>query len=109
VSRVARAQDGYISSLIRARSRARHPDDGGGSAMASQTTDQATTALLVMDVQNGIVGRFGDAVLEPIGRAIAAARETGVPVVYVRVGFRPGAPEVSPRNRVFRAVRDAGA
>jgi nicotinamidase-related amidase len=108
VSRVARVQDGYISSLIRARSRARHHDDAGGPAMASQTTDRPTAALLVMDVQKAIVERFGDSVLEPIERAIAAARGAGVRVIYVRVALRPGAPEVSPRNRTFRALRDPG-
>jgi nicotinamidase-related amidase len=67
-----------------------------------------TTALLVMDMQNGIVERFGDAVLRPAGRAIAAARDAALPVIYVRVAFRAGHPEVSARNRTFRAVRDAG-
>jgi nicotinamidase-related amidase len=103
VSRVARAQDGYITSLIRARAHTRRAN-GGGTAV----TDRPTTALLVMDMQNGIVERFGDAVLEPAARAIAAAREAGLPVIYVRVAFRPGHPEVSPRNRTFAALRDAG-
>ena len=102
MSRVARAQDGYISSLIRARTRARHVD--GGPAV----TDRPTTALLVMDMQNGIVERFGDAVLEPAVRAIAAARGAGVPVMYLRVAFRPGHPEVSRRNPTFARLRDAG-
>jgi nicotinamidase-related amidase len=106
VSRVARAQDGYVSSLMRARTRARH---AGGSAMSPDTTDRPATALLVMDMQNGIVERFGDAVLEPAARAIAAARDAGLPVIYVRVAFRAGHPEVSPRNRAFGALRDAGA
>jgi nicotinamidase-related amidase len=101
VSRVARAQDGYITSLIRARAHTRRAN-GGGTAV----TDRPTTALLVMDMQNGIVERFGDAVLEPAARAIAAAREAGLPVIYVRVAFRPGHPEVSPRNRSFAALRD---
>jgi nicotinamidase-related amidase len=102
VSRVARAQDGYVSSLMRARTRARH---AGGAAMP----DRPATALLVMDMQNGIVERFGDAVIEPAARAIAAARHAGVPVIYARVAFRPGHPEISPRNRAFGALREAGA
>jgi nicotinamidase-related amidase len=105
VSRVARAQDGYISSLIRARARARQDSNGEGPAMP----DRPATALLVMDMQNGIVARFGDAVLEPAARAIAAARDAGMPVIYVRVAFRSGHPEISPRNRTFGALRDAGA
>jgi nicotinamidase-related amidase len=102
VSRVARAQDGYVSSLMRARTRARH---AGGAAMP----DRPATALLVMDMQNGIVERFGDAVIEPAARAIAAARHAGVPVIYARVAFRPGHPEISPRNGAFGALREAGA
>jgi len=64
------------------------------------------TALLVMDVQTGIVERFahdGGALLEAVGHAAAAARRAGVHVVYVRIGFRPGAPEISGRNRAFAA------
>ena len=64
------------------------------------------TALLVMDVQTGIVERFaadGGALLRAVGGAAAAARRAGVPVVFVRIGFRPGAPEISRRNRAFAA------
>jgi nicotinamidase-related amidase len=67
------------------------------------------TALLVMDVQNGIVARFGDTVLDPIERAIAAARTAGHPVVFVRIGFRPGNPEVAASNRSFSALAAQGA
>ena len=69
--------------------------------------DPARTALLVMDVQRGIVERFGEgaeALLEPLARAVAAARAAEAVVVYVRIGFRPGAPEASPRNRSFAAL-----
>lgn len=33
-----------------------------------------------------------------------AARDAGVPVIYIVVGFRPGAPEVNPRNKMFASV-----
>ena len=69
------------------------------------------TALLVMDVQRGIVERFaGDdhGLLDRTAEAMAAARANGIPVIYVRTAFRSGAPEVSPRNRAFAALRDAG-
>ena len=65
-------------------------------------------ALLVMDVQDAIVARFGPAE-EYLGRlrsAIAAARGAHIPVIYVRVAFRPGFPEVSPRNRSFAAIKE---
>jgi nicotinamidase-related amidase len=70
------------------------------------------TALLVMDVQNGIVERIAAGappLLEALGRAITGARTAGVPVVYVRVAFRPGAPEISPRNKAFAAAAASGA
>ncbi len=66
----------------------------------------AGTALLVMDVQNGIVGRFAERsgpLLDVLGRAVAAARDAGVPVLFVRVAFRPGSSDLSPRNRIFAA------
>jgi len=64
------------------------------------------TALLVMDVQVAIVQRFqkSEAILTPLAKAIAAARAAGVPVIYVRLAFREGRPEVSRRNRVFAAI-----
>jgi nicotinamidase-related amidase len=69
-------------------------------------------ALLVMDMQNGIVERLQDGsgpLLETVGRATVAARAAGVPVIYVRVAFRPGTPEISARNRTFAAIASSGA
>lgn len=66
-----------------------------------------TAALLVMDVQNGIVARVADQappLLAALRRATTAARGAGVAVVFVRVAFRPGYPEVSRRNRTFAAL-----
>lgn len=64
------------------------------------------TALLVMDVQRGVVERYvhDDGYLERLSQAITAARARGVAVIFVRVAFRPGYPEVSPRNRSFAAL-----
>jgi nicotinamidase-related amidase len=64
-------------------------------------------ALLVMDVQEGIVTRYAQAgdVLKPISAAIRAARAVAIPVIYVKVAFRPGFPEISPRNKSFSATR----
>jgi nicotinamidase-related amidase len=70
----------------------------------------ANQALLVMDVQNSIVGRFASdntEYLPRLAKAIEAARAAGVPVIYVVVGFRPGFPEVSPHNRIFGAMKAA--
>lgn len=66
----------------------------------------ANQALLVMDVQNSIVSRFtSDAEYLPrMAKAIEGARAAGVPVIFVVVGFRPGFPEISPRNKTFSAM-----
>jgi nicotinamidase-related amidase len=64
-------------------------------------------ALMIMDVQRGIVERYADeAYLDGLCRAIAAARAGGMPVLFVRVGFRPGWPEVSDHNQSFRAIKE---
>jgi nicotinamidase-related amidase len=66
----------------------------------------AKSALLVMDVQRGIVGRFAqdDEYLPRLARAIEAARAGGVPVIHVVIGFRAGHPEISARNKTFSAI-----
>jgi len=71
----------------------------------------ASTALLIMDVQQGILARFasdGDGYLERLATAIAAARAADVMVGYVTIAFRPGYPEVSDRNKTFAAIVDSG-
>jgi nicotinamidase-related amidase len=73
--------------------------------------DPKTSALLVMDFQAGVLqGNVPDAesLLGRTAGLIAAARKAGVPVVYVVVGFRPGYPEVSPRNKAFGTVKENG-
>jgi nicotinamidase-related amidase len=68
------------------------------------------SALLIMDVQRGIVERFGsdDGYLARLGSAAKAARGAGIRVIYVVVGFRPGYPEVSERNKSFSAISGSG-
>lgn len=63
------------------------------------------TALLIMDVQNGIVGRVQDPdYVTRVAAAADAARAAGIPVRYVVVAFRPGHPEASARNKTFSAI-----
>jgi nicotinamidase-related amidase len=48
----------------------------------------------------------GTAHYQWVSDAIDGARAAGIPVIYVRMGLRPGDPEVSPRNRAMvNAVR----
>ena len=71
-------------------------------------TNQADrTALLVMDVQPGILDRVQDhvAYLERTTDAVHRARSRAIPVIHVVVGFRPGMPEVSLRNEAFSGVK----
>ena len=57
-----------------------------------------------MDMQVGIVERLGDRaseILANVATALTAAREHGRPVLFVRVAFRDGAPEISANNKAF--------
>lgn len=63
------------------------------------------TALLVMDIQVGIVSRIDQPDYLPrLARAVEAARAADIPVVYVVLGFRPGHPEIAARNKSFGAL-----
>jgi Amidases related to nicotinamidase len=64
------------------------------------------SALLVMDMQNSVVSRYvkSEEELLPFQKAIAAARSNEIPVIYVRVVFRPGYPEVSVHNKMFGGI-----
>jgi nicotinamidase-related amidase len=73
--------------------------------------DPARTAALCMDMQAAIVAIYtGDQQTELLTRAAAVlqrCRERGVTVMHVQVGFRPGLPEVNPRNALFAAIRSS--
>jgi nicotinamidase-related amidase len=63
------------------------------------------TALLIMDVQKRIVSHVQDTRFLPrLAGAARAARSADIPVLHVVVGFRPGHPESSPRNKAFAAL-----
>ena len=73
----------------------------------SDTSTYLQMALLVMDVQEGIVARFaqtGD-FLTRLNTVITAARAALVPVIYVQVAFRQGYPEISARNKSFSVIK----
>ena len=69
---------------------------------------QSNTALLVMDMQTVIVNMLehSESILQNVAGAIVKARSKGIPVFFIRVGFRPGSPEVSPNNSAFSAHKD---
>jgi nicotinamidase-related amidase len=66
------------------------------------------TALLVMDMQTGILGMLPEAnsLLGNVAKAIAKAREKKIPVIYVTVGFRQGSPEINMNNKGFAASKE---
>jgi nicotinamidase-related amidase len=71
-----------------------------------------TEALLVMDLQNGIVDRLGERSAELVATladAMAAARTAHVQIILVRVAFRDGSPDISPKNLAFSAYLGSGA
>ena len=75
--------------------------------------DPRSAALLVMDYQVDTLTRFMTAeqsadVIACVPDLIATARDAGMMVVHVVVAFRPGHPEVDPRNPVFGALKANG-
>ena len=69
-----------------------------------------STALLIMDVQEGVVGRFADdeSYLPRLATAVRAARGAGIGIIFVTVAFRQGYPEVSRWNKTFAAIVGSG-
>lgn len=78
--------------------------------MASEGAD---TVLLLCDYQNKILSGFGEdgaaAQAEYAATLAAAAHDANIPVVWVRVAFRPGAPEIPPSQKFLYALKEAGA
>jgi len=76
-----------------------------------RTIDCDHTAVLIMDYQQDIVNSVTahqSQLLERAAAVLSGARLAGVPVIYVVVRFRPGYPEVSDRNLIFRGLKAAG-
>ncbi|AZT94399.1 cysteine hydrolase family protein [Brevibacterium aurantiacum] len=68
------------------------------------------TVLLAMDFQNGIAGDEAftkTGVLERARDAVAAARDKGIPVIWVRVALRDGHPAL-PETASFRQIAAHG-
>jgi len=71
--------------------------------------DPARTAVLDMDCQAGIVSTYTkgdkDAFLERAAGVLNQARASNMTVIHVKVGFRPGLPEVSSRHQLFGVIK----
>jgi nicotinamidase-related amidase len=75
--------------------------------------DPGSAALLVMDYQVDTLTKFMTAAQSADAIAcmpglIATARNAGMMVIHVIGAFRPGYPEVSPRNTVFSWLKASG-
>jgi nicotinamidase-related amidase len=73
--------------------------------------DPKRTAVLAMDFQTTIVARLagkGGPAVERAAGVVTAARQAGIPIIYVVVGFRPGYPELSPKNPNYARLTQNG-
>jgi nicotinamidase-related amidase len=76
----------------------------------SLSVEPSRSAVLSMDLQTGTVGIYtkaDPALPERAAKVLKAARNRQVTVIHVQVGFRPGLPEVSPRNALFGAIKNS--
>jgi nicotinamidase-related amidase len=72
------------------------------------TIDPKRTAILAMDCQAGVVSIYiqpPEEFLERASSVLAAARKAGIKIIHIQVGFRPGLPEVSSRNKLFAGLK----
>ncbi len=72
--------------------------------------DAARAAVLSMDLHTAIVSIYAKGQEDFLSRAASVlkeARERGLTVVHIQVGFRPGLPEISLRNPLFGAIKNS--
>ena len=76
---------------------------------AAASLDVGHTAVLCMDMQAGIVSMHSvdEALVRRAAAILDRCRAHHLPVIHVKVGFRPGLPEVSDRNPLFGAIRSS--
>ncbi len=70
--------------------------------------EPSRTAVLGMDLQAGIVANYAKndpALPNRAANILQCARNLMMSVIHVQVGFRPGLPEVHPRNPLFGAIK----
>ena len=68
-------------------------------------TDATRTALLVLDTQAMIAEPAPESFFAAMRRAVDAAHEVGIQVIYIRVELRPGHAGVSPRNKLLTRLQ----
>jgi nicotinamidase-related amidase len=78
--------------------------------MSELIPDMSRAAMLSMDLQTAIVSIYvkgQDEFLARVSGVQKRARERGMKVIHVQVGFRPSVPEVNPRNALFGAIKSS--
>jgi nicotinamidase-related amidase len=75
--------------------------------MSEALPDYARSAVLSLDVQRGVVSVYvkDERYVERVASVLSRARHARLPVIHVKVAFRPGVPEASPRNVFLSAVK----
>jgi nicotinamidase-related amidase len=73
--------------------------------------DPQKTAVLTLDIQEGILGFVPGAekALPQAVLAVETARKAGFRLMHVGFGFEPGYPEIAPGKSRFSRIRDSGA
>ena len=71
------------------------------------SVDSTRSAVLSMDCQTGVVSVYvkDEGFIPRAASVLKKAREIGLPIVHVKVGFRPNVPEASPRNVFLSTVK----
>jgi nicotinamidase-related amidase len=71
--------------------------------------DPKKTAVLTLDLQNGIFGMVpgADVVIAPAAKAVEFARQKGFLIIHVGLGFSKGHPEI-PEGSRFSMVKEKG-
>jgi nicotinamidase-related amidase len=72
------------------------------------TFDLGHTVVLTLDCQTGVISIYAKPQGDFITRAsnvLDAARAAGMAVIQVQVGFRPGLPEMSDRNKLLGPMK----
>jgi nicotinamidase-related amidase len=69
--------------------------------------DPKRSALLSMDLQAGVVSVYvkDEGLIPRAAALLAQARDAGMTIIHVKVGFRPNVPEASPRNKFLKMVK----
>src|SRR5262245_34380779 len=75
--------------------------------MVAISFDPIHSAILSMDLQAGIVAVYaqGGELVTRAGTILRRARDAELTIIHVKVGFRPGLPEIHERNMLLSRIK----